>query len=236
MKKVFLISLVLLVSLTFEAEGQFFVPEISLGWGEYSMKELKDLSRSINAPVALKTVNSFPPYFFYKAALMFELHAFRFGFSWGHYSTGARDHYRDYSGEISVKQLIHTNVYSFPLYLNTNEKNRLNFLFVLEPGIMATKFVIKQDMRVWDESAHSEYSDEMTHMSFQPGIKLAYTIRKWQPSLNFGYYFDTKFLIKHGDRAILFEKDESKYYDFSGIRFSVSLAYKLGISRNDLRL
>jgi hypothetical protein len=220
-----IIAMALLLGRT--ATSQSVIPEISFGWGEYRMEELKDAQSSIISPVQLKTVNSFPPYYFYKAALYYDLSGCRFGLSLGHYSTGSRNYYSDYSGEISLKQLIHTNVYSFPFYLKLNKTDRVVFSLMIEPGIMSTKYTVVQDMRVWSEKAHDSYSERLTNLSVQPGLSCTYSVKRWQPSVNFGYFFDTKILIRSFDNEININKVESDYSDFSGLRVSVSLAYRI---------
>lgn len=222
-----LISWALLFPLA--ANSQHIIPEISLGWGDYNMKELKEMQSAISGyyPVRLKSVNSFPPYYFYKASLFYAIDKFQFGFSWSHYSTGARDHYKDYSGEISVKQLIHTNVFSFPFLVRINQEKRFNFFFSLEPGIMHTKYVMLEEVRILSESNRDKYSDYSNSLSLQPSLKFSYSLGRWQPSINMGYFFDTKITVETEDTEIIFNKDESKYSDFSGVRFWVSLAYKI---------
>jgi hypothetical protein len=222
-----LITWFLLPSLV--AVGQSIVPAITVGWGEYSMKELKELEYYFNSPVQLRSVNRFPPYVFFKASVLYDIKKVQFGFSWGHYSTGARNHYRDYSGEISIKQLIHADVYSFPFYLKTNNKNRLIFSFMFEPGIISTKYTLLEEIRLWDESSYQKYSDHLTTLSLQPGLKFTYTTKRWQPSIDFGYFFDTKLIVETEFRTINIIKEESDYFDFSGLRISFSLAYKIDL-------
>ena len=208
--------------------GQRIIPSFSMGWGQYNMKELKELQSTITSPVKLHSVNSFPPYFFFKGSILIDIKKIMFGFSWGHYSTGARDHYSDYSGEISIKQLIHADVYSFPIYLKINNEDRLVFSFMFEPGIMSTKYTIREDVRIFDQRSHDKFSDELTTLSFQPGFKLTYSLKRWQPSIDFGYFFDTKLLITSDYQQFNINSVESDYSDFSGIRLSISLAYKIG--------
>lgn len=208
--------------------GQSLIPSISVGWGNYRMEELKELQSTITAPVRLKSVSNFPPYIFFKASILYDISKVQFGFSWGHYSTGARNHYEDYSGEISIKQLIHTDVFSLPFYLKLKDNNRLTFSFMFEPGIMSTKYTIVEEARLWDERSSDEFSDKLTTFSVQPGLKLAYTLKRWQPSIDFGYFFDTQFSITTNENGISLFDDDTDYSDFSGIRLSISLAYRIG--------
>lgn len=210
------------------AMGQSFIPAISFGWGDYRMEELKELQSTITSPVQLKSISNFPPYIYYKASILYDIRKVQFGFSWGHYSTGARNHYEDYSGEISIKQLIHTDVFSLPFYFKFNNNNRLILSFMFEPGIMSTKYTILEEARLWDEKASNEFSDKLTTVSVQPGLKLAYAIKRWQPSIDFGYFFDTKFSVTTTGNGIRVFDDDTDYSDFSGIRLSISLAYRIG--------
>lgn len=224
-----------LLFLSVTSYGQRIVPEVSIGWGEYKMEELKEMQSSITTyyPVRLKSVNSFPPYYFHKVALRYAIHQFQFGISWNHYSTGARDHYEDYSGEISVKQLIHSNVFSFPFMININPDESLNFFLTLEPGFIFTRYVMIEEARIMSDKMRNKFADDTEYLSIEPGIRLAYSIGKWQPSINFGYFFDTKINMKADDDDIIFSKNESKYSDFSGIRFCISVSYQIELKKQD---
>jgi hypothetical protein len=95
--------LILLIfgSFTTAALGQNISVEGFAGYGTYQMRDLKNLLQveleEVEIPVRI--TENFPPYV--NGGFQVGVHHdfFETGFRYGHYSTGGRVHYKDYSGE-----------------------------------------------------------------------------------------------------------------------------------------
>lgn len=99
--KPYLLFLLIFGSLTSVALGQTISVEGFAGYGTYGMHDLKNLLQvdleEVELPIRI--TENFPPYVNggFQIGVPYDL--FETGFRYGHYSTGGRAHYKDYSGE-----------------------------------------------------------------------------------------------------------------------------------------
>jgi len=113
---------------------------VSLGWGRefairfatsynnFSLKNIEEFqglaALKLNKQgIPVKIVDDFPSYFGVEMQILTKVKSYSYaGFYYGHSSTGGRIHYRDYSGEIKIDQVISgksVGIYSqFVLYDN----------------------------------------------------------------------------------------------------------------------
>src|SRR6188768_3658563 len=96
----FLITL--LVFSGYNLTGQTLKLEGVASFGSYAQRDFKDLMRQDQktSPYPLKIVNDYPAYFNYTARFRIGFNKFSFGHNFKLMSSGAKLHYRDYSGEV----------------------------------------------------------------------------------------------------------------------------------------
>jgi len=100
------------LSLLFVISHNIFCQEIrflgGIGYGSYSMKELKDFQKSISyrSIVSLNVVQSFPPYYnwFFGGEYVLQQHVF--GIKVNGQTTGGRSTYTDYSGRVDLDMVV----------------------------------------------------------------------------------------------------------------------------------
>ncbi|RPH73856.1 hypothetical protein EHM76_04770, partial [bacterium] len=111
MKRLTIILIGVLSVFNYPVYCQYFSITVGAGIGTYGLGDLKKLNEDLmmGLPVTPKIVNNFPPYPFFKFTAQWENEKLGLGLSVSHYSTGSRIHYADYSGSISMKQLIRSN-------------------------------------------------------------------------------------------------------------------------------
>jgi hypothetical protein len=230
----FILLLILVLSFPVQENllGQILIPEINIGVGKYHMYDLKDLQDEIATgyPVDARVVDDFPAYFNFKGSLLYEINRFGMGFSWSRYSTGARLHYKDYSGEISLKQIIKTDFLGLPFNYILNKSNPLNFCFRLEPGLTITKLSILEEVSLYSQSSNNQYKFTSNSLGILVGTTVNYKTGRWQPGISFGYFIDTKgklYLDGDKNKQLVQNDNTSIKSDFSGLRIGISLSYQL---------
>lgn len=104
----YLLILLISGSLTSAALGQSISMEGFVGYGTYGMNDLKKVLQvhleAVDLPVRI--TEDFPAYVNGGFQFGFYHDDFETGLRFGHYSTGGRVHYRDYSGEYSFNVTI----------------------------------------------------------------------------------------------------------------------------------
>lgn len=231
MKPKCVIILLLLTLLPLSLFAQHWRFEFQTGAGSYALKDLKELQEDFlyDIPARARIVNDFPPYLYTRFSGHYELQRIGMGLSYGHYSTGSRIHYSDYSGEVSVKQLIRSNLLGFPFtFVMTHEVKKTDFRLRLEPGINFTKLEIRQSMRILDASDESKYVFTSASINIYCGLSFNYHFKLLDLGTELGYAIDTGgSLYLDGDKnakLINMAGDPIKS-NLSGLRAAIVLAH-----------
>lgn len=101
---------------------------LQVGWGSYSMSELKDFQNYIEKQwsiVNLKKINNFPSYTYYNFQLSRSFNKnISLGIDYRLQSTGYKSSYKDYSGEIKLEQVVWANQAGMSFILPINIKSK----------------------------------------------------------------------------------------------------------------
>lgn len=194
---------------------------MSIGIGSYSMKDFKNQIEDSKQymPVEAKTLNNFPPFLNYHAALRFysKRRQIYFEPEFAFYSTGCRLDYRDYSGELTID--FETIAFAFSLKSGTyfGPVKKFNFGIYEQISSYFTTYKIKEKVRLYDESASSSAQVRYTSMGVEAGFLGRYVLNgRFDILSSIGYY-----------QQIYTFKNFHRNPDWSGLRFEIGIIYKL---------
>lgn len=132
-RRFYWLFLLIFGSLTSAALGQTISVEGFAGYGTYGMSDLKKLLQvdleEVELP--LRVTENFPPYVNSGFQLGVHHDFMETGFRYGHYSTGGRAHYRDYSGE-----------YGFDISMNAHMIGAFTRMALLEKQRLQLKVAV----------------------------------------------------------------------------------------------
>lgn len=200
--------------------------EVSYGIGTYSMNDLKSLNnfRLEKLPVKGKITDDFPPQPFESIKLTTQIHnRFVAGLTGSHNTTGSRVNYKDYSGEYKCDQLLTSyapgivigmKLYDAIIDVSINANATYSF----------TKLKIEETLMT--ETTKNSFT--ANSLSILPEIKIAYSVKQFELSINTGYLYDfgADFLTSNGTEIIKTSNSKQKISsNWSGYRFSLNLGY-----------
>jgi len=221
-KKLF--STLFLILILTTLKGQQIEIRPSVGMGAYAMSALKDLMQQavIGLPFNVKTTENFPAYAFYQLDLVFYSEQnLGWGFTSGFYSTGARNHYADYSGYYKED----LNVSSVNLGIMASQKMSLGHqwqgYFEFATGIKYTNITYLGEIQVGEEMSNQDIEDKCQGWWATPQLRFGRQVYK-----NFGLsvFAGYEFMLNKN------LKSKNGWYggpeiDWSGLRAGVSLSF-----------
>ena len=231
MKKYFLLLSISLLSLYSVAQN--YRASINVGYGFYKHEDLKlfqSYLKSHYSEFGLEKTEEFPSYLNYSASIEYtsDQSSF-FGLNLAYYTTGARNHAKDYSGELIVDMPINAYMLGgyYKILVPTTQK--LKPYFKLEFGYGYSKLKIHEKLIISDEEVFSEETKVKSENYFiQPSWGFIFNLKKsFSLDLNFAYAIDFKgkMYIDESGYALQIKKDEYIYSNWSGIRISFGAAY-----------
>jgi hypothetical protein len=201
MKKTFLVLLIL--TYTNILYSQKLNIELNPGIGFYSMKSLKEINNETlnQLPFKAKITDNFPPFYYYKLGLVYELKSrFSFGIVGAFNSTGSRINLRDYSGEYKFDQKVSsispgvtTRLRFIVKKLKIEEYNNCYYSF--------SRLKMTEYMQVngEDKSDNLNFIAKIWQAEF--GINISYPYRFINIGLSGGYLFDFKSYFELEDNS-----------------------------------
>jgi len=233
MNKFSIMIIASLLVFNYPAFCQYISISAGTGIGTYSLGDLKKLNEDLmlGMPVATKVVNSFPPYPFFRFSALWENEKLGLGISVSHCSTGSRIHYADYSGTISMKQLIRCNSFGIPFHvkLTKKEDSKAKVYFQLEPGIVMTRDVLRQYMSVYEETVKDDYTFTSESMYALAGFSCRYQLKKVSFMAGLGYFFDTGgklFFEGNSEQWLVDNSNDPIKSNISGLRLDISVGIR----------
>lgn len=233
MNKFFLLILLLGIA-TVSVFAQKLEIQPKTGIGFYSMSDLKDFQKS-SIPkfgIDIQCVETFPHYFFYEADMVIHTAlSWGYGFTGGFYSTGARNHYADYSGSYKVDFLTSAiNLGGVLLY----RQNIFNHTFIdikLASGIKYSQLGINEVWIFWTDTEKKDYTFQSYSGWIKPEIKFgqiffdSFTIGGF---VGYEYNLKSKLHYKE-DKDLYLMKAQNDYVkiDWSGFRAGLFISYLL---------
>ncbi|MGE5447257.1 MAG: hypothetical protein ACM3PR_02770 [Bacteroidales bacterium] len=221
-----LLSTLFFFLLLLTLKGQYIEIRPSLGIGTYSMSKFKDLmQQSVDkSPFALKTTQNFPPYWFYHLDIVqYPDSQLGYGFTSGYYSTGARNHYADYSG--SYREDIRVSSINVGFLVAQRKALGNNFYGAVElaTGAKFSKIMFESEVIIMDENQLID--DEFKNLSWwvEPQVRVSRNItEKYALSLFAGYEFT---VINNINIKALHTQYKGPAINWSGLRAGISMSY-----------
>lgn len=191
------------------------------GLAVYFVNELKDINTQVinGSPFNLKTVNNFPPTFFYGGFILNRMgNRIYFGPSYSFYTNGSRLGIKDYSGSYQFDQILSTHSPGGQFEFLLHSKNKYFIIFETTAGVHFATWKMNELLKVGDEKVADEQKLQAVKPFVYPAFKIAVPVyRRLQVALKAGYSFDLAGKYKTGNM-----KSNIKA-PFSGPRISVNL-------------
>jgi hypothetical protein len=211
-------------------------------YGTFKMESMKEYQRSISAwpaPDEFKVVDKFPPYVGYNFLTGYNISPrFNLGIRLQYTSTGGRVAYGDYSGELTVNQLLHA--YSLGLNSRYRLKNPSDWETYLSctAGVMRTSLTNAYSFHLYDVSP-SNY--EIHFRSYNYFLNPAIIVnRKFKN--HFALYANLGYELQI-HRTLRLSSDEKQYLktsngedvvaEWDGLRIGIGICYRFKIIKED---
>jgi len=204
--------------------SQNFSIGVYSGYGTYDLSNIKQLqlqALSYYSPLEIKSVERFPDYINYSVTLEYNtIKKYSWGLDLAYFSTGARNHLLDYSGEYKLD--MHVSAYrlgalfkkSYPLIKN------LSLYYNIETGLVYSNFKFDEKITINNvDSVDYNYNTKSNAFFIEPTIGASYYLGlNFSIDANVGYQADinSRFITK-----------KDSYIYWSGFRFLVGVNYNL---------
>lgn len=233
MKKNVLI-LLLFLTFTFSASSQGWNLDVRTGYGFYNLHAVKELQLSLMKATNLtniKPVEEFPDNTFYSVSANYSLNSLdRIGLDFNYYTTGGRNHVKDYSGEYKLDMLLN-GARIGAKYVRFNRIYPKFYLGAqLSGGCIFSNLNLYEHFKVYDEILTDE-EYELTGLGIyvESSMLLSYhLLEDTHINLMGGYEQDIK-----GELHVKGNKDQKtgKIADWSGLRISLGINYTFNFEK-----
>ena len=198
------------------------------GVGTYSMSDLKGMmNESVsNSAFGLKTTENFPAYAFYGLDIIQPIiPGFGLGFITDFYSTGARNHYADYSG--SYREDILVKSLNIGLLASSIDSLGWGFFFNIEvaSGIKLSYISMEDELKLSNYQNANSYDFRSKGFWIEPTVRIG---RKF--FYNFSYAAFVGYELNLKSKMVLKENHDASStakIDWSGMRTGISISYTL---------
>lgn len=254
------IVVIFFVAFPISLQAQEIVGGYSLGYGKYLMDDMKSLQKNEIKNMKLrygeefkyKSTETFPDDWLHNAYIGVKFSFHEIGLKYDYLTTGGRNHWADYSGEIKNDVTIAGNAmglyYKFH-FLSLPISNQ--FRFTANAGVSTGAIYnrVKNDylFDIYDPKPSPSIGNNpvkvdesmklnSTNWYIQPNIGFQFWFKK-NLSLNFdaGYLFDKQGKIHTADTTTgFYEKSGAEYdlgIDWSGLRLSVGIGFAFSAVR-----
>jgi hypothetical protein len=240
MNKKIILGIIILITIKPLTGQSFFSFRVTGEYNFFSMSDLQDFQNEIVRDLQLndveaEVVESFPPHYGMQLQAVFP---FKFlfdsgvnlGFLFGIASTGGRLHYRDYSGEIGLDQVV--KIYTYGLTGEFEMAQNENFLFSAGLKIPLVSAYLENHyfFRVGDYSEDNKNKYKSFTAAIEPDLNLFYTNNNFLAGLTIGYMFSIPAEYKYkSDTDMVLKKNNGEPVNTgtTGFRIGLSIGYNL---------
>lgn len=229
-----ILFLLLFLTCILSASSQEWNGEVRTGLGSYDLYDVKAMQLSLMKATNLthiKPVEAFPGNQFYSVSADYSLNPRnRIGLDFNYYTTGGRNHVKDYSGEYKLDMLLN-GVRIGAKYAIINRMYPNIYLGVqLSGGCMFSNLDLEEHLTVYDKTIADE-GYELTGLGIyaEPSMFLSYhLLENIHIDLMGGYEQDIL-----GELHVKGYKDQktSKTADWSGLRISLGINYTFSLEK-----
>jgi len=213
--------------------GQYFKAAIYTGYGAYQLNDVKDLQLNFlkaTSPLKTEAVDKFPDYYNYTASLEYCFNTTNYtGLNTSFYTTGARNHLKDYSGEYKLDMILDGFSIGLQYRHVLSESDKINLYFLLKSGIIFSTLKINESLIVNGVSSNSNYYTFGSKTFFgEPDLGAFYPLGdRFAIDLSFGYQFNlkSKLYLDNKDNAMYNPSGSEVKLDWSGLRITLGLSF-----------
>ncbi|HPE76945.1 MAG TPA: hypothetical protein PLC80_12710 [Draconibacterium sp.] len=227
------LSVIILNVLAFTVSGQNILIRPWTGIGTYAMSDLKSIQKELQNvnDISLKGTDNYPPFICFGFDIIPTLTKnFGLGLTSSYHSTGARNHYADYSGSITEDFLINDlNLGIDGIFTKTISKNLL-LSGEIKSGIKFTKLQTNSSLILFEQTETENQSFKSESWWIEPQINIEkQLIKNIYVYLFLGYEFNTKgtlFLTSNHDLYLQINNSKASA-DWSGLRAGIGISLKI---------
>jgi hypothetical protein len=218
-----------LTLLCFKAYNQVMSISAGTGVGTSQMEDLKTFQDDLlsDMPVLGKIVDNFPAFPLYDVKIVFFTKYLEIGNGYTFTSTGSKIHYSDYSGEISIIQIVNSHQPSLLLYPVLHRSGNSKILGVLKGAAVFNNYSLKQEIKVYDQEASDQLELKSSGLAFSLGLSYCYRMHQFEIRSEIEYLIDTKapLHLTNDKDAQLVIYDKPVKTDWSGLRIGISIGW-----------
>ncbi|MGE5500195.1 MAG: hypothetical protein ACM3Q2_19140 [Syntrophothermus sp.] len=202
-------------------------------YNHFSADDLKTIQeqlagqlRSIGIPVSV--VESFPPYYGMQFQVLFPVKdsaKLNMGFYYEQFSTGGRLHYKDYSGEVGIDQILKANVAGLLLEKILEPKHNVSFSLNIGLSLIWASLDMKTFERIYDQRDESTEVLKNFTLGLLPGFSLSYNLFNVVFSGGVSYQICLPSAFDYNGEIVKNQNGDPYRPGMQGIRFSLGLGY-----------
>lgn len=206
------------------------------GYGLYKLNEIKDFQlnlRDYYSTLGVMALEKFPDNLFYALSADYNLNKKdAIGIAGSYYSTGGRNHVKDYSGEYKLDLLLNCFSLGFRYRGMVCNFNKYFIFAQLESGMHFSTLTMDERLTVSKETLiGNNYTFISNNFYGEPSLGFSYSYsEKINFNLSLGYEYDFKGNFHEIDdrNAILTNlKGDNVHVDWSGLRTSLGVSFLL---------
>lgn len=179
------------------AAQKYFTLRGKVTYNYFSAGDLKDMQRRVlegllSFGLPARKIQSFPPYYGMQVQLLIpvaDTMGINAGVFYESYSTGARVHYRDYSGEEKFDQILKGNSFGIMGEKNIGLNSFTTLNFNLGISLIWATYEMTIYEQIYDYKKEDNVELKTTTVGFTPGAAIAFNLYMFTLTGSVGYQF-----------------------------------------------
>jgi len=224
----------LLIALLFITTGALagnFEVVLSAGKGTYALSDLRSFQQNSlpDLGVGVESVTTFPPYYFYQLSGCYYINGkWGIGATGAFFSTGARNHYEDYSGYYKLDLLVNAQNAGLLFNRKFSIGKGLSFIPEIASGIKMSNLSLDEELKVYPDSVGTSMQVVSIGFWAEPRIRMLY-----QPLPFMGIGFSAGYelnlpsknsLRENRNQFLMGSDNRNVKLGWSGVRASLNLS------------
>ena len=230
----YLFCLFIILSCNHILKSQKVLFGLECGLGTYSMDGLKEINKTIPPQLGfnVKTVDDFPPTFYYRPFLSLNFGMVKAGFMHTFLSSGSRISAKDYSGEYRFDIIGTTHSPALHLDLKMNKNRSINSYLRVQGGINFTKLRLEEYLELNKEIlSNQDYKLKSSNLFLEPAFYIGTKYKKIDLALTIGYHLllsDNALKENNTENELKNPKNGNSITpNWDGVRTGLTIGYEL---------
>jgi hypothetical protein len=205
---------------------------IEIGGGTYQLADLRKFQQQAipEIDVPIESVSSFPAYWAYKASMLYYINGnWGVGFTGSFYSTGARNHYEDYSGYYKLDILLSSINAGVTLNRKFNLSQQVKLIPEISSGIKFSDISMSENLHVTTNLNSEEIELKSNGLWLEPRVRVLFqpiTSIALGASVGYEYNLPSKNYLADDKQQYLQTHDGKVVrVGWSGLRAFLSVSY-----------